>query len=77
MNGAHMNNQQHGSAYFRADQVTRELVDQAIAAIPEIGIPKAAQFLAAMSVPADVAIRVLLHPNQRRTPAAFSPHSPW
>ncbi len=43
----------------RTDFRTRDVVNQAIAAMPTVGVKKAAEFLAAMNVPATVAIRAL------------------
>lgn len=53
--------------YVRQDLKTRAVVDQAIAAVPEIGLKDAAAFLSAMNVPPDVAVRTLVYPNRRRT----------
>lgn len=52
----------------RADVRTRDLINQAIASIPTLGVQRAAAFLAAMNVPADVAVRCLCYPNRRRPP---------
>lgn len=51
----------------RADQKTREVVDQAIAAVPAVGLRQAAEFLSAMNVPHSVALRTLVYPQRRRT----------
>lgn len=50
----------------RTDLWTREVVDQAIAAVPEIGLRQAAEFLSAMNVPHSVALRTLVYPQRRR-----------
>jgi hypothetical protein len=50
----------------RSDYRTRDVVNQAIAALPEIGLRRAAEFLAAMGVPHEVAVRTLIYPSQRR-----------
>ena len=50
----------------RHDQKTRAVVDQAIAAVPAIGIREAAEFLSAMNVPPEVAVRTLVYPHKRR-----------
>ena len=50
----------------RHDMKTRAVVDQAIAAVPTMGIREAAEFLRAMNVPAEVAVRTLVYPNRRR-----------
>jgi hypothetical protein len=50
----------------RTDIRTRDLVNQAIASIPTLGLQRAAEFLAAMNVPAEVAVRTLVYPHRRR-----------
>jgi hypothetical protein len=50
----------------RTDIRTRDLVNQAVASIPTLGLQRAAEFLATMNVPAEVAVRVLVYPNRRR-----------
>ena len=50
----------------RTDIRTRDLVNQAIASVPTLGLQRAAEFLATMNVPAEVAVRVLVYPNRRR-----------
>jgi hypothetical protein len=50
----------------RTDIRTRDLVNQAVASVPTLGLPRAAEFLATMKVPTEVAIRVLVYPNRRR-----------
>jgi len=50
----------------RTDMRTRDLVNQAVASIPTLGLQRAAEFLAAMNVPAEVAVRTLVYPNRRR-----------
>jgi hypothetical protein len=56
----------HDQMHPRHDQKTRAVVDQAIAAVPAIGIREAAEFLSAMKVPPEVAVRTLVYPNKRR-----------
>jgi hypothetical protein len=51
----------------RTDMRTRDLVNQAIASIPTLGLQRAAEFLAAMNVPAEVAVRTLVYPDRRRS----------
>jgi hypothetical protein len=50
----------------RTDMRTRDLVNQAVASIPSLGLQRAAEFLAAMNVPAEIAVRTLVYPNRRR-----------
>lgn len=50
----------------RTDNRTRDLVNQAVASIPTLGLQRAAEFLATMNVPAEVAVRVLVYPKRRR-----------
>jgi len=50
----------------RTDGRTRDLVNQAVASIPTLGLQRAAEFLATMNVPAEVAVRVLVYPSRRR-----------
>lgn len=50
----------------RTDFRTRDVVNQAIASIPTVGLQRAAEFLSAMNVPAEVAIRTLVYPERRR-----------
>ena len=50
----------------RTDIRTRDLINQAVASIPTLGLQRAAEFLATMNVPAEVAVRVLVYPNRRR-----------
>lgn len=52
--------------HARTDFRMRDVVNQAIASIPTVGLQRAAEFLSAMNVPADVAIRTLVYPNRRR-----------
>lgn len=61
-----MNQQASRPQHVRADRMTSEIVEQAIAAIPAVGLRQAAEFLSAMHVPASVAIRTLVYPQQRR-----------
>lgn len=55
------------AAHARTDHHTRDIVDQAIAALPKVGLRRAAEFLAAMNVAPDVAVRTLCYPHRRRT----------
>lgn len=57
-----------GQRLQRTDLRTRDLVNQAIASIPTLGVQRAASFLAAMNVPPEVALRCLCNPNKRRAP---------
>ncbi len=50
----------------RTDIRTRDLINQAVASVPTLGLQRAAEFLATMNVPAEVAVRVLVYPNRRR-----------
>jgi len=50
----------------RMDMRTRDLVNQAVASVPTLGLQRAAEFLAAMGVPAEIAVRALVYPNRRR-----------
>jgi hypothetical protein len=50
----------------RTDMRTRDLVNQAIASVPTLGLQRAAEFLAAMNVPAEIAVRTLVYPERRR-----------
>jgi|GEM_PF-2363455 len=45
----------------RTDFFTRDVVNQAIAAIPTLGVQQAAEYLASMNVPPEVAIRTLVY----------------
>lgn len=51
----------------RTDLRTRDLVNQAIASVPALGVQRAAAFLAAMNVPAEIALRCLCQPQRRRS----------
>lgn len=50
----------------RTDMRTRDLVNQAVASVPTLGLQRAAEFLAAMDVPAEIAVRALVYPGRRR-----------
>ena len=50
----------------RTDFRTRDLVNQAIAALPAVGLRRAASFLRIMRVPVDIAVRTLIYPQRRR-----------
>jgi hypothetical protein len=50
----------------RTDFRTRDVINQAIASIPTVGLQRAAEFLSAMNVPAELAIRTLVYPKRRR-----------
>lgn len=54
------------AAHPRTDFRTRDVVNQAVAAIPTLGLQKVAEFLSAMNVPPEVAIRTLVYPSKRR-----------
>jgi hypothetical protein len=51
----------------RTDMRTRDLINQAVASIPSLGLQRAAEFLAAMNVPAEIAVRALVYPHRRRS----------
>ncbi|QNB01411.1 hypothetical protein G4G31_12995 [Massilia sp. Se16.2.3] len=51
---------------LRTDLRTRDLVNQAVASVPTLGLQRAAEFPAAMNVPAEVAVRTLVYPQRRR-----------
>lgn len=51
---------------IRTDLRTRDLVNQAVASVPTLGLQRAAEFLAAMNVPAEIAVRTLVYPQRRR-----------
>ncbi|QCP14344.1 hypothetical protein FCL38_30960 [Pseudoduganella umbonata] len=53
--------------HARTNRKMRDLVDQAVTAMPEVGIRKSAEFLASMHVPVEVAVRALVYPKRRRT----------
>jgi hypothetical protein len=59
--------QRQGSRIQRSDVRTCDLINQAIASIPSVGLQRAAEFLASMNVPAEIAIRTLVYPARRRT----------
>ncbi|WP_342117280.1 hypothetical protein [Pseudoduganella sp. OTU4001] len=61
MNSVDLHRQQ-----VRSDHRTRDIVNQAIAALPEVGLRRAAEFLFAMGVPHPIALRTLVYPEQRR-----------
>jgi hypothetical protein len=50
----------------RIDMRTCDLVNQAVASVPSLGLQRAAEFLAAMNVPAEIAVRTLVYPHRRR-----------
>lgn len=50
----------------RTDMQTATLVQLAIAALPHIGLRRAARFLAATDVAPDIAVRTLVYPRRRR-----------
>jgi hypothetical protein len=54
------------SRVLRTDMRTRDLVNQAVASVPTLGLQRAAEFLAAMNVPAEIAVRTLVYPSRRR-----------
>ena len=56
----------HDIKHPRTDFRTRDVVNQAIASIPTVGLKRAAEFLSAMNVPAEVAIRTLVYTDRRR-----------
>lgn len=63
----HTASQDHsGVKQMRNDFRTRDVINQAIASIPTVGLQRAAEFLSAMNVPAELAVRTLVYPNRRR-----------
>ncbi|MDQ2819934.1 MAG: hypothetical protein M3Y65_06000 [Pseudomonadota bacterium] len=62
-----MTTERHGSRIMRTDVRTCDLINQAIASIPTVGLQRAAEFLASMNVPAEIAIRTLVYPARRRS----------
>lgn len=60
---SHDNN---GVKQMRNDFRTRDVINQAIASIPTVGLQRAAEFLSAMNVPAELAVRTLVYPSRRR-----------
>ena len=60
-------------AHARTNRRMRDLVDQAVTALPEVGVRKSAEFLASLHVPIDVAVRALVYPQRRRavTPPSY------
>jgi hypothetical protein len=54
----------------RTDVRTRDLINQAIASVPTLGMQRAAAFLAASNVPPEIAVRCLVYPQKRRPPQA-------
>lgn len=59
--------ERQGSRIMRTDVRTCDLINQAIASIPSVGLQRAAEFLASMNVPAEIAIRTLVYPARRRS----------
>lgn len=59
--------ERQGSRIKRTDVRTCDLINQAIASIPTVGLQRAAEFLNSMNVPAEIAIRTLVYPARRRT----------
>lgn len=55
-----------GQPLKRTDLRTRDLVNQAIASLPTLGVQRSAAFLAAMNVPPEIAVRCLVYPHRRR-----------
>ncbi|MES2898826.1 MAG: hypothetical protein V4723_03810 [Pseudomonadota bacterium] len=51
----------------RTDFFTRDVVNQAIAAVPTLGLQQVAEYLSAMNVPPEVAVRALVYPERRRS----------
>lgn len=64
-----------GPGFMRRDMATAALVEQGIALQNQAGTKYAAVFLDYKGVPVDIALRVLLHPNQRRR-MGFPEYSP-
>ena len=57
---------EQAAAHIRTDFRTRDVVNQAVAAIPSLGLQKAAEFLSAMNVPPEVALRARVYPVKRK-----------
>jgi hypothetical protein len=53
--------EQASQTHPRTDFFTRDVVNQAIAAMPTLGVQQAAEYLAAMKVPPEIAIRTLIY----------------
>jgi hypothetical protein len=66
MQGDDIGVQQQAVRRPRTDMRTRDLVNQAVASVPTLGLQRAAEFLAAMNVPAEIAVRTLVYPHRRR-----------
>jgi hypothetical protein len=66
MQGEAVGVQQQAVRRPRTDMRTRDLVNQAVASVPTLGLQRAAEFLAAMNVPAEIAVRTLVYPHRRR-----------
>jgi hypothetical protein len=66
MNSKRANMNRHDVKHVRTDFRMRDLVNQAVASIPTVGLQRAAEFLSSMNVPAEVAIRTLVYPDRRR-----------
>jgi hypothetical protein len=62
----------HTTGFMRRDFVTAALVEQSIALQSQAGTRYAAVFLDYKGVPVDVALRVLLRPNERRKMLSLS-----
>ena len=58
MNSVDLHRQQ-----VRTDHRTRDIVNQAVAALPEVGLRRAAEILFAMGVPHPNAMRTLVYPG--------------
>jgi len=63
----HTTMERQGSRIKRTDVRTCDLINQAIASIPSVGLQRAAEFLNSMNVPAEIAIRTLVYPARRRS----------
>lgn len=64
------------AGFMRRDFVTAALIEQGIALQGQAGTRYAAVFLDYKGVPVDIALRVLLRPNERRKVAAPSSQGP-
>lgn len=58
--------ERNGVKQVRNDFRTRDVINQAIASIPTVGLQRAAEFLSSMNVPAELAVRTLVYPKRRR-----------
>jgi hypothetical protein len=53
--------------HARTNRAMGAIVDEAVTALPDVGVRRAAEFLASLGVPHEVAVRVLVYPHLRRS----------